>query len=915
MRRFYVITVICLLIADISAYGQKNAGLCKPTAANSIFLRSAAGYNGTFEWQIKKAGDVSEGGKEISSRAYRAAGWLPAIVPGTVLNSLVYNKVYPEPYFGDNNRKTKGIIPDIADAGKEFYHYWFRTEFKVPSKFAGKRIWLKLHGINYRADLWVNGKSIGNMSGMFNSQSFDITSITDLKNKNVLAVSVRPVDEPGNSNKASEVRLGAIGENRNGGNGEIGKNVTMLMSVGWDFTAPDGIRDRNTGIWRDVELYSTGDVGLEHPFVQTSLPLPDTSFSEQTVSVEVVNFSSKPQAGRLTGMIKETNTLLAKNVTLGPGERKLVSFSPAEFKQLKLKHPQLWWPINKGKQNLYTLSLSFLMSGKTQSHSITTRFGIREITSDQNTPDKSRRFLVNGVPIFIRGTNWVPEAMLRNSEDRTYAELRYTRQAGVNLLRLWGGGTTESDYFYQLCDELGFLVWNEFWLTGDTRFPADTALYFKNVESTVKRIRNHPSVARYVSSNESTEVPGASALFHKLDSTIGYQMQSECCGVHDGSPYKYENPMQYFENTASARGSRVDGFNPEYGTPCLPTVESLKEMMPEKDLWPINDSVWNYLDGGGFHQMTTKYRQAVDEFGQSKSIEEFAKKAQFVGALNYRAIWEVWNYNKFNYGDRFASGFLFWYHNSPLPQVAGRMYDWSLQPTAALYYSQNGLAPLHPQFDYLKNTVSVYNDYRQAFAHYSVEAMVYDLNSTLILTKKAGVYIPADGVVNDVFKIDFPEDISSVHFIKLRLIDDKGRVINDAFYWRSGNRYKGAWSMTGPATAGFQELNKLPKVSLNIKADKIVAKEKLMLDVTITNPGTALSFFTELKLQDDKGRNIKPAYFSDNFFSLLPGESKKITIEVRGKKLINSQLQLVLDGWNAVTQKVTLREQKNRLKD
>ena len=222
---------------------------------------------------------------------------------------------------------------------------------------------------------------------------------------------------------------------------------------------------------------------------------------------------------------------------------------------------------------------------------------------------------MNGKRLFIRGTNWIPEAMLRTSDERTYAELRYSRQSGVNLLRMWGGGIAESDYFFQLCDELGLLVWQEFWMTGDTRHPHDKALYMSNVESTVKRIRNHPSLAYYVASNESTEVTGTPELLNKLDGTRGFQMQSECEGVHDGSPYKQVNPMQHYENTASPRGSRVDGFNPEYGAPTLPTVEILREMMDEKDLWPINKEVWDYLDGNGFHLMSTMYTDLVNNYG------------------------------------------------------------------------------------------------------------------------------------------------------------------------------------------------------------------------------------------------------------------------------------------------------------
>lgn len=846
-----------------------------------------------------KAEDLKSAAAEISSVNYNASGWMNAIVPGTVLNSLVSNKVYPEPYFGDNNRKERKLIPDLNEVSPEFYQYWFRTEFQIPKSFSGKKLWLKFHGINYRCEIWVNGKEIGQMAGMFNAQQFDITNIASRNGKNILAVKVKPIDVPGSSNRAKKARPGAIGENANGGDGEIGKNVTMLMSVGWDFTAPDGIRDRNTGIWRDVELFATGPVVLAHPFVISKLPLPDTSSSRETVMVDLLNTTNQSQKGILSGTIQELGLNFNKSVVLKAGEHKTVTFSPEEYRALVISSPKLWWPLNKGKQNLYTLNLKFSIAG-TVSNNLSTRFGIREISSDQNTPDQSRRFLVNGIPVFIRGSNWVPEAMLRNDENRTYAELRYTRQAGINFLRLWGGGIAESDYFYRLCDEMGIMVWTEFWITGDTRFPTDTTLYFKNMENTVKRIRNHASSAYYVSANESTEIKGAAELIHRLDPTKGYQPQSECCGVHDGSPYKYENPMQYFENTASKRGSRVDGFNPEYGTPILPVLSSLKELMPANDLWPINDVVWNYMDGGGFHQMTTKYREAVEQFGKPASIEDYARKAQFVGAMNFRALWEVWNYNKFGFGDRFASGLLFWYHNSPLPQTSSRFYDWSLEPTAGLYYSQNGLAPLHPQYDYLKNTVSVYNDYRKSFAGYKVRAIVYNMDSKAVLNLEKVIDIPNDGLVKDALKIDFPPDISQVHFIKLILEDAAGKPVSDAFYWRSKDQYKGAWTMTGPAVSGFQELNQLKKTKLALQMKQVSTADKVLLTATVENQGSSLSFFTELRLSDQYGKSIKPAFYTDNFFNLLPAEKRTVQIEIPRYLLKGRVLQLHVDSFNAL---------------
>ncbi|TCC99487.1 glycoside hydrolase family 2 protein [Pedobacter hiemivivus] len=890
---------LIILLFSISSLGYaQKVTLSDRSAPLSVFLRSGTVMDGSSQWKMKKVTEVRENEMKISAVNYSAADWMPATVPGTVLSSLVANKIYPDPYFGDNNRKERKLIPDLNDEGVEFYHYWFRTAFIIPKSFAGKRLWLKFHGINYRCEIWMNGKKLGNMAGMFNAQQFDVSEFANRQGKNVLAVKVKPVDIPGSSHNSKKNRTGAIGENFNGGDGEIGRNVTMLMSVGWDFTSPDGIRDRNTGIWKDVELFATGDVLLAHPFVMTKLPLPDTTSSKETVKVELYNAAAAARSGVLSCSIKEAGVDFQKQVSLKAGERKTMTLTPEEFSQLKISKPRLWWPLNKGKQELYTLDLKFTIGGK-ESSSVTSRFGIREITTDQNTPDQSRRFLVNGHPVFIRGSNWVPEAMLRNSEQRTYAELRYTRQAGINFLRLWGGGIAESDYFYRLCDEMGIMVWTEFWITGDTRFPTDTALYFKNMTNTVKRVRNHASSAFYVSANESTEIKGARELIYALDPTKGYQPQSECCGVHDGSPYKYENPMQYFENTASKRGSRVDGFNPEYGAPILPVLSSLKDMMPQKELWPISTAVWNYMDGGGFHQMTTKYREAVEQFGRSSSIEDFARKAQFVGAMNYRALWEVWNYNKFQYGDRFASGLLFWYHNSPLPQTSSRFYDWFLEPTAGLYYSQNGLAPLHPQYDYIKNTVSVYNDYRQSFKGYKIIAMVYNFESKMVSKLDKIVDIPADGLVKDALKISFPEDISQIHFIKLVLEDARGKQIADAFYWRSNDKYKGAWTITGPAVSGFQDINKLNKTKLSLKTSQKTFPGKTVATVLVENEGNSLSFFTQLRLTDGSGKSIRPAFYSDNFFNLLPGEKKEITIEIPSYVLKGNRFSIGIDAFNA----------------
>ena len=898
-KTFFPILLLLFAVVVTAQNEKNNIG-----NAQRIWLDSEIGHQGDYQWKMIKAGDATDPGEKISLSNYATANWMPAIVPGTVLNSLVYNQKYPEPYYGINNKIESKLIPDISQTGRDFYTYWFRTDFTVPQSFKGKTVWLQLDGINYRAEVWVNGNLLSTINGMFIQDYIDVTDFVKVGEKNGLAIKVYPVDVPGSTKPKT---WGAAGEFHNGGNGNIGLNTTMLMTVGWDFTFMDGIRDRNTGIWKNISLYATGRLALRHPFVKSELRKPDYDQARETVSVEIINpsTSNRVVSCKVKGEIVGENITFEKTFRLMRGEEKTATFSPEEFPQLIINSPKLWWPVNKGPQNLYDLKLTVSVDGK-DCDSVKTRFGIREIVSDRKTPDKSRVFYVNGKRLFIRGTNWIPEAMLRTSNERTYAELRYSRQSGVNLLRMWGGGIAESDYFFQLCDELGLLVWQEFWMTGDTRHPHDKGLYMSNVESTVKRIRNHPSLAYYVASNESTEVTGTPELLNKLDGTRGFQMQSECEGVHDGSPYKQVNPMQHYENTASPRGSRVDGFNPEYGAPTLPTVEILREMMDEKDLWPINKEVWDYLDGNGFHLMSTMYTDLVNNYGKSSSIDEFAQKGQLLGAINSKSIWEVWNYNKLDYGDRFCSGLLFWYHNCSMPQVASRMWDWSLEPTASLYHTANSLEPLHAQFDYLKNTVSVVNDYYREFKDYKVIAQVYDIDSKKVFEESAVVNLPSDGVVNDALTIRFPENISQVHFIKLILKDEKGKDVSSNFYWRSNDKYEGSKTLTGPAASGFEDLSKLKQAKVKLTYKVREDDNNYFVDITLRNTSGQIAFFNQLQFLNSKMSPIRPSFYTDNFFSLMPGEKKTVTIETAKGKLKDGAV-LVLKGWNINKQEYKLK--------
>lgn len=900
--KLYLITSLFILNHWAIGAGQDIQLSRKPYATkNSVLtLRSDIVHGGSHTWHIIKHSDQIDSGHDISQPGYTAASALSAIVPGTVLNTLVYNQVYPEPYYGLNNAKEQGLIPDITEVGSEFYTYWFRTEFVLPDSFAGKQVIMQLDGINYRAEIWLNGHRIGSMAGMFKRGFFNISQHIHFKGNNALAVLVKPVDVPGGfKNKFKEVR--AAGENKNGGDGTIGKNVTMLMSVGWDFTFSDGIRDRNTGIWKDINLFAVEPVELRNPFVKSELSVPDLKTSYQTISADVINHSPTAQAGTIKAVIPKAGVVIEKKVELAAHETRTVSLTPEEYSILKFNSPLLWWPVNKGPQNLYEITLTYETAGRI-SDTVKTRFAVRSVTSDRNTPDRSRQFYINGKRIFLAGTNWIPEAMLRTSEERTYAELRYTRQAGVNFIRFWAGGIVESDYFFDLCDELGIMVSMEFWLTGDTVLPDDTDLYRANAEDTIQVLRNHPSLVYYISANErgADSIVPIKDLIDIYDGTRGYQAASEIEGIHDGSPYKYVNPMFYYDDSASERGSRINGLCPEYGSPCLPTLDCLKEMMDESDIWPVNKVVWDYLDGGGFHDMVSRYLPAIKQYGPVKSAEDLAWKGQMVGAISYRSIWECWNYNRLDGGDRYTSGLWYWYHNSPIRQVCGRMWDWSLEPTAGLYYSQDALEPIHAQYDFIKNTVSVNNAFYEPFYGY-VTMRIFNSDMSLRYVHSSSVTVGADVIANDIIQAELPADLSPVHFIRLDIYDRNGQPVANTFYWRSTDPYKGPKSYTGPLYGGFEEIEKLPPVKLSAR----VQTKDNKYTVILTNPSSAPAFMIYVKLADSKTQKpIRPTFYSDNFFSLLPGEEKSVDIEAY--ESTGQDRVILLSGWNVRQKSLTI---------
>ncbi len=311
-------------------------------------------------WYMAAAPTVKASAAEMAKAGFETKDWLVATVPGTALTTMIDRGVYADPDYGLNNL----TIPESLNK----QDYWYRNEFKAP-KTEARRLTLTFEGINYAAEIWLNGQSMGSIKGAFIRGVFDVTDVLKPGQTNVLLVRVSPPPHPGIPHEQSV--LGGPGEN---GGMMCLDGPTFVATEGWDWIP--AIRDRDTGIWQSVVLTASGMVKIGDPQVITKLPLPDTSKADVEIDVPLENTSDKAVKGTLRATIE--NVVVSKEVTVAPGKSE-VKLAPAEFAQLMMQNPRLWWPNGYGKPELYTAKIDFSEGGK-ESDSKQVRFGVREVT-------------------------------------------------------------------------------------------------------------------------------------------------------------------------------------------------------------------------------------------------------------------------------------------------------------------------------------------------------------------------------------------------------------------------------------------------------------------------------------------------------------------------------------------------------
>jgi hypothetical protein len=825
-------------------------------------------------WQLQDVAKAPQPAAEVSSDGFNPSGWYKATVPGTVLTTLVNNHVYPEPLYGENNR------PEIIPESLAHTSYWYRTVVDVPKSYAHHRVWLNFDGINYSSVVWVNGTQVGTTRGAFLRGIFDITAQVKPGKQAVIAVLVSPQPHPGVSHEHT-LRAG-IGAN--GGISAI-DGPTFLCTLGWDWIP--AIRDRDTGIWQKVFLSASGPVLVKDPLVTTDLPLPKTDSSDVAVAATVENVSDKPEKGVLEGTIE--NISFQQPVELAPHSQQQVKFNPQNTPALHVVNPRLWWPNGYGAQNLYHLHLEF-KAGDEISDARDLDFGIRKISYEVPGTD-TLTISVNGVPVFIRGGDWgLDEALKRIPRERLEAEIRLHQLANLNLIRNWVGQSTSED-FYELCDKYGIMVWDEFFQPNpsDGPNPTDLDTYIANVRDKILRFRNHPSIILWCARNEGYPPPEIDAALRKLlaeiEPTRRYQPSStDGAGVRSHGPYSWRVPREFYIVTD-------DYFKTETGSVSVPTLESIHGMMPKKDWETINDD-WAEHDFARGNSGSQDYRTEIAaRYGEIRNLADFVRKAQMANYEAFRAMYEGRNALLFHP----TTAVITWMSDPAQPSFVWQIYHYDLEPMSSFFGVQHASELVHIQFNQADEHVQVINNLPRPLTDATAHIAVYALNGTLAYQREIKVTAAPD-VATDLGSVEIPPAIATVHFIQLELRDASGKLLSSNFYWHAV-----PWN-----PEDYTALNKLPMVTLAAQVQSKDAEGKRLLTVTLHNPTKNIALMAHLQLRRKSGERVLPVFYSDNYVSLVPNESKTITIEAALKDFNGEDAQVVFDGWNVTVAPASL---------
>lgn len=776
---------------------------------------------------------------------------LVATVPGTVLGTYVNIGAVEHPNFADNQL----FISDSYFCSDFIYHKSFDASPDTERQF------LHFEGINYQACVKLNGADLGFIDGAFRTADFDVTGILREKDNQL---EVKIIHNPSYGDTKVQT---AYTPQSNGG--VLGyDNPTMHATIGWDWLPT--VRGRNIGIYDDVWLSYTGPVTISDEFVRSSLPLPDTTCATLFASARLVNHSSEPVNGTLTWKFGDISREM--QLSLEAGESRVLEYSPEQ-----IDNPRLWWPKGYGEQNLYPVSFSFSVDGKVSAHKeflsgirqmdavlepYTPLEGYRNPFSSRNDGQRLSLY-VNGRRFIGFGGNWGYPEHLLNYRAREYdIAVKYHADMNFTMIRNWVGMTGHRA-FYDACDRYGIMVWQDFWLANpwDGPDPSDPARFNEIATEYVRRIRNHASIGLYVGRNEGYPPQEIDSYLEKMipkeHPGLFYIPHSATDGVSGGGPYRALAPSEYFH----VRGR--DKFHSEMGMPAPMNYENMVRAMGKEALEPVSTiahpntmyGLHDYTLGrkANAAQQTESFNELLEKaFGEPADAAEFAALAQWINYDGYRAMFEG--------RGEYRRGLLLWMSHPAWPSMVWQTYDYYFEPTGAYFGCKKACEPLHIQLNQYSREVEVVNYHAGNKSALTASALVLDMGGTVVGEQSFELDMPEDSTA-EAFVLDVPEEAGRVYYVKLILKDAAGAVLSSNFY------------VQGREEGNFKALRELGQASLEASFDG----RKLQIE----NSGDVPALMIRLCLRDRRsGEMVLPVIYSDNYFSLMPGEKHTVETEV-----------------------------------
>ncbi len=792
-----------------------------------------------------------------------------ATVPSTVMGVLTANGLYKDLLDGTNYKNADRTPFDSS--------WWYRTEFKLPKLAKDRKVSLLFEGISYRANVWLNGHLVApkeELFGVFCRWEFDITAFAREHNKLEVEVFRAQSGEP---------------------------NIGF---VDWN---PRPL-DESMGIFRPVEVRISGPVAVRNTWVRTGLDTETLKSADLTVESDVTNHSRKTVKGTFKGKIGVIE--FAKEMTLSAGEHKHVKITPAEVAALHIDNPRIWWSVGLGNPELYDLEVEFV-ADKQVSDAEKVTFGIRTIDT-YFTPEGHRGYVLNGKKVLIKGAGWADDIFLRDTPASNELQVQYVKDMNLNTIRfenIWG----TSQNIYDLCDRYGLLAlvgwscqweWEGYLGTPEDEFmsirtPEDIVLVTRYMHDQVLWLRNHPSIIAWYGGSDKLARPELErnymAMLPSIDNRpyIGSakKMTSEVTGpsgMKMYGPYEYIGPNYWFIDT---RNGGAYGFNTETGPGAqLPVLESIRKFIPENELWPMGPS-WDYhctTSGSSMNSLKRMTEVINAKYGEAKDLNDYLRKADLVAYESTKSMFEAFRANK-----PATTGLIQWMLNSAWPSMYWQLYDFYGVPTASYYAVKKANTPHQLVYNYKDNGIYLVNELGEYAEGLKATIKTFDLHSILLHEQQLTISSPANSS-KEIAGID-PTAAKNI-FVQLTLHNKEGKQIAENFYALSATHDEYNWARSGWETtpisvyADFADLGNLPTATLTINT----TSEGKTLKVEVTNTSDVIAFFTTLKLKTADGEMITPAFWSDNYLNILPGETRTVECCVADP----TQATLEVSGWN-----------------